>query len=177
MPGAKPGERRGGRQRGTKNKATIERELQAAHQVAAAHGAGREMATAVLERLMMDLDKYRELAEGAAAVHRPPKPDEIAAAQAMENAKALEEKREPRTLYAGNWELFGQWFDRTVSTARDAAMCAKELANYQAPKIKSVDAPAPPPDPRDLEQKSRKRFGLRVFEGGKPLSSSGGEAA
>ena len=67
--GARPG---AGRKAGGKNKATIQRELQAAHQVAAVHGVGRELASAVLERLMGDLERYKELAEGAASLLVPP---------------------------------------------------------------------------------------------------------
>jgi hypothetical protein len=161
-----------GRKSGGKNKATIARELQAAQQVAAAHGVGREMAIAVLERLMGDLDRLKGIAEGAAGLHKPPTPAEITQAQAAEDAKAIAENREPQTVYAGNWALFGEWYDRAVGTARDAATVAKDLAKYQGPQIKPVDAPAPAPDPRDLDQRSRKRFGLRVFEGGKPLAPS-----
>jgi hypothetical protein len=157
--GPPKGVRIGGRALGTKNKATIARELQAAVQVAQAHGHGRELATAVLERLMGDLERYKELAEGAASLHRPP--------TAADLKKAAETGLD---LAKGDWGLFGEWFDRAVNTARDAAACARDLARYQQPQIKPVDAPAPPPDARDLEERSRKRFGLRVFEGGKPLT-------
>jgi len=137
--GARPG---AGRRHGGKNRATIERELKAVAETGNLQG--RELAKDVLDRMM-------KLAEGAAGFHQPPSPSEIQAAQA-----------EGRQIPTGDWDRFGQWFDRI-------AYCAKELAKYQSPQIKAVDAPAPPPDPKDLEQKSRKRFGLRVFEGGKPL--------
>lgn len=66
---------------------------------------------------------------------------------------------------AANWKLFGEWFDRMLH-------CAEAAAKYQSPPIKAVDAPAPPPDPRELEANSRKRFGLRVFDGGRALTAS-----
>lgn len=136
--------RYGGRAKGVKNRATVERELKAAAEAAAIQGEGRELAKDVLARMM-------KLAEGVAGLHRPPSPIEVDAAEA--EGKAIPE---------GDWDRFGQWFDRV-------AYCAKELARYQSPQIKAVDAPTPPPDPKDLERSSRKRFGLRVFEGGKPL--------
>lgn len=144
MPGAKPGERRGGRQKGTPNKATRERQINAAAEIDRARREGRELAKDVLERFM-------KLAEGACAVNRPTAAEDIAKGKA-ENPD-------------GDWGRFGEWFDRTV-------YCAKELAKYQSPQIKGVDAPAPPPDPKTLEQGSKRKFGLRVFEGGRALEPS-----
>jgi hypothetical protein len=164
--GPPKGTRIGGRQKGTKNRTTIQRELQAAHEVARAQGIGHEFATAVLERMMGELERFKNIAEGAAGLHRPPSEDELKAAgeAGLQIAK-------------GDWGLFGQWFDRAVTATKEVAACAKDLASYQAPKIKAVDAPAPPPDPRDVEAKSRRRFGLRVFEGGKPLLPASGRGA
>ncbi len=152
----------GGKKKGSKNKATIARELQAAQQIWDAQGkSGREPALATLERLLGDLDRFKAIAEGAASLHKPPTQQELEKAATAGLA-----------LAKGDWDLFGEWFDRAVGTTRDAAKVAKDLAKFQAPEIKAVDAPAPPPDPRDVDQRSRKRFGLRVFEGGKPLEPS-----
>lgn len=134
----------GGKIKGSKNKTTIERELKAAGVIDAARKEGRELATSVLERLM-------KIAEGATGVNRPVTDKEIAEGKA----------RNPD----GDWGRFGEWFDRT-------AYCAKELAKYQSPQIRAVDAPAPPPDPQDVDRQSRKRFGLRVFEGGRPVNAA-----
>jgi hypothetical protein len=50
--GASPGERRGGRTAGTKNRSTVERELVAAQQVADAKASGRKLAKEVLQEFM-----------------------------------------------------------------------------------------------------------------------------
>jgi hypothetical protein len=159
MPGgARPG---AGRKAGGKNKATLERELLAAKATIRQAKEGRELAKDVLERLMLDLDRFKSLAEGAAALHKPPTAGELKAAA----ERGL-------SLAKGDWGLFGEWFDRAVGTARDAATVAKDLAKYQSPQIRAVDAPAPPPDPEKLREGSTRRFGLRVFEGGKPLTAA-----
>ena len=138
------GKKTGGRKKNTPNKATLERQINAAQVIDRARKEGRDLAVTVLERLM-------NVAEGATGLTRPTAKAEIAAGRAANPE--------------GNWDLFGQWFDRT-------AYCAKELAKFQSPQIKAMEAPTPPPDPADVEQKSRKRFGLRVFEGGKPLTAA-----
>jgi hypothetical protein len=146
MPSEAPARGRG-RPPGMKNKATIERELRLsiereidmAAMIDAAKAGRREMAKDVLARAMI-------YAEGATGNYRPK----------MKKETGRDDNPD------GDHQLFGQWFDRWV-------FCAKEVAKYQSPQIKSVDAPTPAPDPRDLEAKSRKRFGLRVFEGGKEV--------
>jgi hypothetical protein len=139
--GPRPG---GGRPKGQKNRATIEREINAAQVIDRSRKEGRDLAVTVLERLM-------NVAEGAAGLNRP-----TAARDLATGAKANPD---------GDWNRFGEWFDRT-------AYCAKELAKFQSPQIKAMEAPTPPPDPDAVDQKSRKRFGLRVFEGGKPLNAA-----
>jgi hypothetical protein len=59
-------------------------------------------------------------------------------------------------------KVFGEWFDRRVKLA-------ELLAKYQLPPIKAMDIPAPPPDPSEIEQEAKIVFGLRVFEGGRPV--------
>lgn len=104
----------GGRRKGKKNKLTIERELRAA-QAAAVIDGGRhkELAVDVLHRLMT-------IADWATALHRPPSPDEIEAAELA-----------GRTIHPGDWDRFGEWFDRTE-------MSAKDLAKYQSPTFRAV---------------------------------------
>lgn len=131
--GARPN---GGRPKGSKNKATILREMGVAEVIDRARQEGRELPSTALERFM-----------------------KLAEATCMAN--------QPKLDAEGNMALFGEWFDRAV-------YCAKELARYREPPIKAIDAPAPPPDPKDLEQRSRRKFGLRVFEGGRSLEPSVG---
>jgi hypothetical protein len=97
----------GGRPKGVKNRSTIEREINAAQVIDRARKEGRDLAVTVLERLM-------NVAEGAAGLNRP-----------------------PASGKGGNWDLFGEWFDRT-------AYCAKALADYQSPKLRAVHVFAQP---------------------------------
>lgn len=146
--GARPG---GGRRVGSKNKATLQREAEAAARVAAASGGkAREAALSVMERLLIT-------AEGAAALLKPTAkrnwPDQ---ATVDPNPDA-------------SWPMFKDF----LGLAFDIA---KEVTKYQAPQIKAVDAPAPAPDPDVAERESQIRFGLRVFEGGKPVDRTGTDA-
>ena len=137
--GARPG---AGRKRGGKNKATIEREINAAAVIDRARKEGRELAVDVLERIM-------KLCEGAAGAFRPTTQRDVAAGNP--------------TNPDGNEPVFGQWVDRWT-------YCAKELAKYQSPQVKAIEQPAPPPDVNAPEDKPR-LVKLRVFEGGKPVAS------
>jgi hypothetical protein len=88
--------------------------------------------------------------------------DELYSAVTM--AKAVMEKLKPKSLGGGsagdnNIDAFGQWFDRSLA-------CVALLARYQLPLIRPVDAPTPPPE---VKAEERIVFGLRVFEGGKPV--------
>jgi hypothetical protein len=140
---ASGGRREGaGRKKGTKNRATVEREINAAAAIDRARREGRELAVDALERFM-------KIAEGAAGVNKPTTQAEMAAG-AQPNPD-------------GDWPRFGEWFDRMV-------YCAKELAKYQSPQIRAVDLPAPPPDPTKQAEGSVVRFKLRVFEGGRSLN-------
>ena len=110
--GSKPGAGRGGRKPGIKNKLTIEREALAAQAIidgAKKHGApviGKD----VLERLV-------RVAEQAVYLHQP--------TTEAEKLKGVQPNPD------GDWERFGDWFDRT-------AFVAKELAKYQSPTFKAV---------------------------------------
>lgn len=132
----------GGRITGvSRNKATIEREINAAQVIDRARNSGRDLAVTVLEQMM-------NLARETMHKNRP------AAAVVAKG------KKQPQ-----NWEGFGQWFDRTV-------YCSKELAKYQSPQIRAMEAPTPPPDSGEVDRAGTKTFKLRVFEGGKPLKAA-----
>lgn len=127
MPrGAKPGERRGGRAKGTKNKAILERDRIAAEiaarTVADARVAGKKLAKDVLEDFML-------LFAGMAAHHQPAPPT------GAPNAYANEEK-------------FNEYAQLAVS-------CAHKLAPYQSPTFQAIMIAPPPPDPNDPRQRKR----------------------
>ncbi len=89
------------------------------------------------------LQKAMEFAEGAVATFRPRTKGELLAGMPPNPDGDIEE--------------FGKWFDRWLK-------CVTELAAYQSAKIKAMEAPTPPP----AAGSNRKRFTLRVFEGGRP---------
>lgn len=93
------------------------------------------------------LQKAMEFAEGAVATYRPTMAKEIEAGAAKNPDGSAEE--------------FGKWFDRWFK-------CIETMAKYQSPQIKAMEAPAPPPQPGS----NRRKFVLRVFEGGKPVKSA-----
>jgi hypothetical protein len=140
----------GGKVKGSKNRATIERELKAAAQVAAASGGkARESALAIMERLLT-------VAEGATAANRPILQVDIQKAAATGS-----------TLNAnpdGDWGRFHDFLDLTFSIT-------KELAKYQAPQIKAVDAPTPPPAIQSGKDQT-KRFTLTIFEGDRQVAQA-----
>lgn len=143
MPrGSAPGERRGGRVKGTKNRTTLERELIAAEvarrQMSRAREQDRELAVEVIEKFMGEFQR-------AATHFRPTTSVEIA-----EGAKANQN---------GSWTKYGEWAERVVA-------CAKELAKYQSPQLRAI---AIAPAPQAEEGERRKRFTLTIFDGGKAL--------
>lgn len=148
MPhGAKPGHQRyAGRAKGTKNKATIERELLAAdiakRQMSRAHETGRELAVEALER-------YQKLFEGVASHFRPNTDEEL------EALAAQNKKGNPHA----DFDKFKEW----LCEARDTA---KMLAEYQSPKLRAI---AIAPTPIGNEERT-KTFTLTVFEGGRALT-------
>lgn len=149
MAGAKPGERRGGRQKGTPNKATLEK--QALAQQALLETAKKARKTGELKLAIQEMQKALKIAEDFSTKLQP---------------KLIEggSEKKPTLKIEGDIKLYGEWFDRWMKVM-------VELAQYQAPKIKAMEAPTPPPDPEELEQQRnappRKRFTLRIFEGGK----------
>ena len=139
------GRKTGGRQKGTPNKATVERRLLAA-EVAARR---TDMAAKHGRKLGVDkMEEYGDIFEGAAAYFRPTTQSEIAAGR----------PRNPN----GDWNEFGIWMDRAFEAR-------KEVTKYQTPKLNAVAVALAPP----VQTEERKRFTLTVFEGGKPLPKPG----
>lgn len=114
MPTPK-GVRYGGRQKGTKNKSTIERQLraEAAMAVDKASSTGSPHAELAKDALV----RYRKICESAAAELKPRTAKEIATGQ------------EPNP--DGDWTQFGAWLDRAI-------YCAKERAKYESPTMRAV---------------------------------------
>jgi len=121
--GARPG---AGRRKGARNKATVEREIRAVQALAGRIAdTPKELAIDVLDRMM-------KVAENGASLHKPLDPGlPLDEAQRIENELAAQQGRRPRVVSAGNWGLFGEWFDRAVQ-------CAKELAKYQSPTFRAI---------------------------------------
>lgn len=90
--------------------------------------------------------KAMEFAEGAVAAYRPTMAAELAAGKA----------KNPD----GSHEEFGRWFDRWFRTI-------EMMAKYQTPQMKAVEAPMAPPAPGT----NKKRFTLRVFDGGRVIAN------
>jgi len=129
-----------GRKAGGKNRATIEREILAAQQIDAARRGRRRLAVDEIEKALQIAEKF---------------------VSANEPELIKDTKGRVVQLKGGHIKLYGQWFDRWTCLL-------KELAKYQSPQIKAIEAPTPPPDLADSERKIR--FRLRIFEGGRVVS-------
>lgn len=106
--GAAKGERRGGRQKGTPNKATIERNLVAAQRASDAIKQGKKLAKEVLEEFMF-------LTAGMAAVYQPLPPGTVEAPAGR----------------APNRDEFWKCVEMVHAFG-------KELAKYQSPTFKAI---------------------------------------
>ena len=93
--GGPRGPNKGGRPKGSKGKATMERELNAAQVIDRARKEGRDLAVTVLERLM-------NIADDVTGLNRPTQAGD---------------KENPD----GDWDRFGAWFDRAAFCARALA--------------------------------------------------------
>jgi hypothetical protein len=132
MPrGSKPGERRGGRVAGTKNRATIQAGLLATRQVDEARANGAKLGTEILSEFA---NLFRTLA-----------------------LEAHEDQ---------DMRGFARW-------SRYAVDAAKAIAPFQSPSFKPIEAPAPPPDPREIEEEGRARITLRIFENNRLVEEHG----
>lgn len=149
MPrGARPGERRGGRAKGTPNKKHTERQIieaslkstiktkedaeRAKIAALAVQAAKREGGA----KLAKDkLEEYMATLEGMAGFYQPRPPTQ----QANKNEN----------------------FDRFITCLDLAVYCAKELAQYQSPKLRAVMIAAPPPK---ASGEKVTRFTLGIFD-------------
>ncbi len=117
--GSKPGERRGGRQKGTPNRATVEKQLIAAQiaerTVADARVEGKQLAKEVLEQFML---RFVEMAK----------------------------HYEPTLPGAGEQQLHGDE-GKFLQWAKHAIDCAKALAPYQSPTFRAVEIIPPREEP------------------------------
>lgn len=136
------GAKTGGRAKGTRNKATIERETKALAELAAGAKAAERRGDTKLA--ISEMQKALVLAEGFAGKLKP------------EFTKDADGNIVVKDV--GRFRLFGEWFDRWFNIQ-------KELARYQSPQFRAVDAPTPPPDPGS----NVKTITLRVFEGGRQI--------
>lgn len=125
MPRAQKGERFGGRVKGTKNKRTIEKALEAERAVAAAKASGRKLAKEML-------DDFMHLFAGMATVYQPLPPGTVEIPRGHKPDEPQFEKY-----------------------ARLTVDCATQLAKYQSPTFRAiVVAPAPEqPDPNTLRRR------------------------
>jgi hypothetical protein len=109
--GSTPGERRGGRQKGTPNRATVQKQLMAARiaecTVADARSTGKKLAKEVLEDFMLH---FADMAEQ----YQPAHPD-----------------AEQQNSYADEGK-----FNKYAALAVE---CARSLAPYQSPTFKAVE--------------------------------------
>lgn len=145
MPsGAKPGERRGGRQRGTLNKATVERKakaLVALTRQADASFEHRELAKDALMRLAI-------FAEGAAAATRPTTEADIKGGSEINPD--------------GDWDRHKGWIELS-------GRLYKWAADFQSPRMLGIAMAPPPPPTIEGGEEQRVRMTLRVFEGGRMI--------
>jgi hypothetical protein len=132
---------------GTKNKATIERELIAAQVIDRARAMHAPLA---LEKLI----ELGGIAMAAMAAHQPVSNEVAKRERERGNEKAKPQK--------GSWRMFGEWFDR-------ATFVFKSLAPYQSPQLKAIAiAPAPPSDARG---EVPEEITLTVFERGRVVKT------
>jgi hypothetical protein len=125
------GRKTGGRAKGTPNKATLEREEEAARALDRSRATGRPLAKDRLDELL-------DVALGAMQRHQPVTRDMVQRARAAGNTAVKESK--------GDWGGFGDWWDR-------AAFAAKALAPYQSPQLKAIAMQmAPPPEPTKVPE-------------------------
>lgn len=140
MPrGAKPGERRGGRAKGTSNKATIEKAALAERILQeAGPKPGRKLGRELLE-------DFAVMFAGLAAQFQPT-PIVPGGPMTPSDVEAWAKSyKEP---------LFEKY-------AKLAAKCANDFADFQSPRMGTVQVPAPAPESRG---QVRKKFTIGIFD-------------
>jgi len=144
MPrGAKPGERRGGKQKGTKNRATIERAALAERIMAEAEGKpGRKLGRELLEDFAV---MFAGLAANFQPTHVDPRTPAGMPLTLQDVEAWAKSYKEP---------LFEKY-------AKLAAKCANDFADFQSPRMGTVQVAAPPPENRG---QVRKKFTVGIFD-------------
>jgi hypothetical protein len=139
MPrGSKPGERRGGRPKGGRNKTTLERALVAERVLKETQMTGRKLGKEVLEEFM-------NMFGGIAASFQPL--PEIP-------GQSLTSRDIKRWAGGADEPLFEKY-------AKLALKAASELADFQSPRFAPVHVPAPPPESRGP---TRRKFTISIFD-------------
>lgn len=118
--GAAPGERRGGKAKGTPNKATVARAVQAEADVIKHQVSGKKLAKDMLDDYML-------------AFHA------VAASYQRSLADAFQAGVKPAQA---DLDAFMKWGELVVDTAA-------QLAKYQSPTFKAIQVNAPMPLPKD----------------------------
>lgn len=125
MPrGAAPGERRGGKAKGTRNSATIARALEAEADVIRHQVSGKKLAKDMLDDYML-------------AFHA------VAASYQRSLADAFQAGVKPTQA---DLDAFMKWGELVVDTAA-------QLAKYQSPTFRAIQVNAPAPLPKDTNGK------------------------
>jgi hypothetical protein len=145
MPrGSGPGERRGGRAKGARNKATIQRAAIAEKIVAKEKGNPGE--PLFRERLK----EFATTFSGLAAAYQP---------RPLISGAALTKADMERWKASGDEAMFEKY-------AKLAAKVWSDLTQYQSPKMAPVHAAAPPPELGTV----KKRFTINIFDSqGRPV--------
>jgi hypothetical protein len=145
----------GGRQKGTRNRATLEREARAAHAAMELAKAVRAPGQREVRVALHEMQKALVLVEGVCSKLQPPLPPEGVF-------------YDPTPKEWQRLKAFKEWMEfwHTIQSS---------IAKYQAAPIRAVDAPTPPPSPGEMEQQNTKVITLRVFEGGVQVKGPGME--
>jgi hypothetical protein len=140
MPrGSSPGERRGGRPKGAKNKVTLEKALASERIIAEQQGRpGRTLGKEIVE-------EFAVMFAGLAASFQPTPAAPGATLSAEDMEAWARSYKEP---------LFEKY-------AKLAAKCASDFADFQSPRMGTVQVPAPAPEQRG---QVKKRFTINIFD-------------
>jgi hypothetical protein len=136
--GSNPGERRGGRPKGGKNKATLERAVIAERIMNETQMTGRKLGKEVIEEFM-------NMFGGIAAAFQP---------QPAAQGQPLTPQDMKRWGASADEPLFEKY-------AKLALKAANDLADFQSPKFAPVHAPAQPPENR---KPIREKFTISIFD-------------
>lgn len=144
--GSKPGEgnRGGGRKKGKLNRATIERAAVAERIIAETQGKpGKKLGKEIIGEFM-------EMFGGLAAAFQPVSLRQV-------------DGMPPPQLDAKDMEAWAKSYREPLfeKYAKLAAKCASDLADYQSPKMGTVQVPAPPPESHGP---IKRKFTISIFD-------------